>query len=252
METTRNPSASLPLEGHIEELAQRLFWPIIITGLLTLVFFSFSIVILNWLLELLALDEVQLNIYKPTEYLSLRLKVSFILALAVGLPLALRQLYIFARPGLYDHERRFTVWLVPSSLILFLTGAAVGLFIASPLLLDVMLAKIDEGPAEAALSLERTMSPVFTMVLGLGLVFQLPILMTLALQADLVTRQQLSHYRPYIYGLFIVVSTLLAPDPTLMAQVIVLFIFALMYELTLGGARVKRHFELRKLGARPS
>ena len=242
-------SSAQPLGVHMEELARRLFWPFTITMVLTFVFFTYSTQLVQMLLDHLGLTAEHMRVYKPTELLMVRLKLSMTLALVVGVPLALWQLFLFAQPGLYEKERHFTLWLVPSSLILFLLGAALALFAMSPLLLEVMISQSEAGPGDTALSLEKTLAPIYTLVVGLGLVFQLPLILSLLIKLELVERETMVKYRPYLYGLFILVATLLAPDPSLVAQLMVFGVLLALFELTLGGAKLKEKLKMRKAKA---
>jgi len=225
-------------EVHLEELVSRMIGPVVIIGIFFMLFFFISESLLNILIDHLGLKEGQLRIYHPTELLTVKIKLSSTMAMAVGLPFVLYQGYLFAAPGLYDQERRFALWIIPSSLVLFLTGSGLALLYLAPRLMGLMMDSAEGGPVEVALSLERTLTPIFTLVFGLGLAFQLPLIIGLGLKLELFSYEQLKAKRPYIYGLLIFLSIVLAPDPSLMAQLVILAIMVLILEMTMGVARL--------------
>ena len=225
-------------EVHLEELVRRMMGPVALIGICFTLSFMVSDGLLDLLTHHLDLEDRQLRIYKPTELLAVKIKLSMALAMGLGMPLILYQGYLFAAPGLYRQERRFALWVIPSSLLLFLTGAGLAPIFLAPRLMGLMVEAAEGGPVEVALSLERTLTPIFTLVFGLGLAFQLPLIIGLGLKLELFTYEQLKAKRPYLYGSMILLSIILAPDPSLMAQLVVLAIMVLILELTLGMARL--------------
>ena len=244
---------------HLDELIRRMMGPVAIIGICFLLFFTISETLIDGLVDHLELKELddpddvtvdpitgedidpqerKLKVYRPTELLTVKIKLSMALAMGVGLPFVLYQGYLFAAPGLYHQERRFALWVIPSSLTLFIIGSGLALIYLAPRLMELMLTNADGGPVEVALSLERTLTPIFTLVFGLGLAFQLPLIIGLGLKLQLFTYEQLTGKRPYLYGLLILLSIILAPDPSLMAQLVILAVMLLILELTLGVARL--------------
>lgn len=231
-------------EVHFEELVRRMLGPMAIIGICFLLFFTVSSNLLDILIDHLGLKEGQLRIYQPTELLGVKIKLSMALAMGVGLPFVLYQGYLFAVPGLYSQERRFALWIIPSSLTLFLLGAGLALFYVAPRLMGLMVDAAEGGPVEVALSLERTLTPIFTLIFGLGLAFQLPLMIGLGLKLDLFTYEQLKAKRPYFYGLLIFLSIILAPDPSMMAQLVILAIMVIILEMTMGVARLTHRISM--------
>jgi len=120
-------------------------------------------------------------------------------------------------PGLYKNERAaFRPYLV-ATFLLFILGALVVYFIVMPLAMKFFLStQITEGPVEVQLQarVSEYLSLIMTLILGFGIMFQLPVVLSLLAQAGMITGQGLRGFRRYaivaITGLAAVLSP---PDP---------------------------------------
>ena len=74
----------------------------------------------------------------PAEVLVIKLKLSLIVAVVLSLPWVIWQAWLFIRPGLYVHERRFAYFLLPGSAVLTTIGLALMYFVMLPLMLPML------------------------------------------------------------------------------------------------------------------
>jgi len=146
MPDTNQPEGySMSFGDHLEELRRRLFWAIAVPLPLAIVIFIFSDPIIEWLYR--PLDPVlesfrlprRLQALGPAEVLIIKLKLSLISAAVVAAPWILWQTWLFVRPGLYGHERRFVHFLVPGSAVLTASGLSLMYFVMLPLMLRVLV-----------------------------------------------------------------------------------------------------------------
>jgi sec-independent protein translocase protein TatC len=165
------------------------------------------------------------NLTEPGEDFLTRLKAWTFLALLAGGPFLLWQLWGFIAAGLYPHERRTVLTYFPASVLLFLSGVLFSYLLMVPYgmyFLNVTAIK-DSLPQFKASSY---FSFLMTLCIGLGLVFQLPVLMTAVTRVGLVEVKTLKQYRRhFILGAFIVAAVLTPPDPytqTMMAVPMIL------------------------------
>lgn len=131
---------------HLDELRRRLIWTLI---LLTPIFGA-TLYWGNDLLEfILAPARAQLRSSNlpadliatgPLETLGAWLKVSGVITIVAGIPILLYQVWLFVRPGLYPHERRFAQFLVPLSMGLSLAGLAFLYYVMLPAMLHFLIA----------------------------------------------------------------------------------------------------------------
>jgi sec-independent protein translocase protein TatC len=143
-------------------------------------------------------------------------KLALFGAIFVAFPVIATQLYIFVAPGLYRAERKAFLPFLIATPILFLIGAALVYFVAMPLAMTFFLSMQQTGDVEILLTakVSEYLSLIMMLILGFGICFQLPVLLTLLARAGLVTSDQLKYYRRHaILGVFVAAAILTPPDP---------------------------------------
>lgn len=231
----------IPLMVHLTELRRRLIVVLIPFGIVILAVFPFSNIFLHHLLANLFHGDMPIFVYSPMEWMRVRLLFSFLCALSVMIPLILYEAFAFMRPGLYPSERKFFLLVVIPSLCLYGVGAFFAYFFALPLVFSYIIAYSGEI-AKVALSAKRIFSVILYTAVGFGLIFQIPLIMTLAVKMKLVTYSWLRDKRLIIYGLIIGIAFFVIADPTgismLMAVVsIALFELGLLITKYIGHRR---------------
>jgi sec-independent protein translocase protein TatC len=135
----------------------------------------------------------------------------------LAFPLIAHQIYKFVAPGLYRNERQaFRPYLV-ATFLLFILGALVVYFIVMPLAMRFfLLGEVTEGDIQIQLQarVSEYLSFIMTLILGFGIMFQLPVALTLLAHAGIVDAQQLRSFRRYaIVAITAVAAVLSPPDP---------------------------------------
>lgn len=157
------------------------------------------------------------------------MKVCFYAALFLGGPYVLWQLWAFVAAGLYRKEKRVVYLYAPFSMLLFLAGVVFGYFYMVPYAM-YFLAEMGIDQFQYDLRLELYLDFFTNLSLGLGVVFQLPILMLVLSRVGLVEPSVYGKYR----GHFLVASLIFAailtpPDPY--TQIMMAGPMAVLYEL---------------------
>lgn len=221
-----------PVMAHLFELRNRLaivlIWLLI--GIIIAFPFSAKGMLLIWK-EFIGPGLI-MSSYSPLEWTLARLKLCLVFALAISIPLFFYQLYRFAAKGLYPHERRFFLKVIPASFLLFIMGTAIGYFLVLPAMFKYILFYSGDL-ATAQLSVQNTLSAVTTILAGFGVVFQLPLLIVFAVKMGLVQYQTLKKQRILIYSAILAFSLFLSPDPTFIAQIVVAILLAVLFEFSL-------------------
>ena len=111
----------------------------------------------------------------PMDGMNLAINVSLVGGAILASPFILYQVWLFIAPGLYQKERRFVVPFMAATVGLFLTGAYFGYFWVLPAAVHIML-DVFGKKFTAVISIEEYTSFFLSIILGLGISFEMPIL----------------------------------------------------------------------------
>ncbi|MAB79073.1 MAG: twin-arginine translocase subunit TatC [Planctomycetes bacterium] len=172
----------------------------------------------------------------PAESFLFRLKVCLYLALIIGAPVLLWQLWLFIAAGLYDREQRGVLVYFPLSLFAFLVGVGFGYKVMVPYAIYFL----NQGSIDFAFptfSAASYLKFFASLCLALGVVFQLPLVMSFLARAGMVEASTLASFRGhFIVGAFIFAAVLTPPDPFTQAMMGVPLI--VLYEVGVLAARL--------------
>jgi sec-independent protein translocase protein TatC len=214
-------ASKAPLIDHLVELRQRLIYALVgvFAGFIVCFFFATRIyTVLVWpYLWATGGEKVAMIFTAPHEFFFTKLKLALFGAVFLAFPLIAYQLYMFVAPGLYKNERQaFRPYLL-ATFLLFLLGALVVYFIVMPLAMKFFLSQeITEGPIEVQLQakVSEYLSLIMTLIIGFGIMFQLPVALTLLAHAGIIGGNQLRAFRRYaIVGITGLAAVLSPPDP---------------------------------------
>ena len=234
-------ASKAPLMEHLLELRRRLMWSLLAVFLAFLVCFWFAKPIYNlllWPYRLAVGSDVPIEmIYTaPQEFFFTQVKLAIFGAIFIAFPVIASQIYMFVAPGLYRNERQAFLPYLIATPILFLLGAALVYFVAMPLAMKFFLSMQQTGDTQVQIHLTARVSEylslIMALILGFGICFQLPVLLTLLARAGIVTADGLKRYRRHaILGVFIVAAVLTPPDP--ISQISLAIPTILLYELSI-------------------
>ncbi len=172
------------------------------------------------------------RVYQPLALVLARLKAGALIGFVAALPVAVYQTYRFMRPGLYPRERRYYLAAVPTSLVLAVVGVTFAYFLVLPLLFSYF-AGYSQQAADLAFGLTDTFNLIVTMMGFFAIVFQIPLLVMLAVLMGVTSREWLEQRRLYFWAGFAGIAFLFSPDPTGMAPLLVAATMIALFDGTL-------------------
>jgi sec-independent protein translocase protein TatC len=240
-----------PLIDHLVELRSRLiralgafFVAFLICFFFARDLFNLLVIPFKWAIQWAHLDvsKAEFIYTAPQEFFFTQLKVAMFGALILSFPIIASQIYKFVAPGLYKNERSAFLPFLVASPVLFLLGGALVYFFFTPMVMWFFLKmEVTGGTDQVAIQLmpkvSEYLSLIMTLVFSFGLVFQLPVVTSLLVRADLLSSATLAAKRKYaIVFAFIVAAILTPPDP--MSQIGLALPTILLYEISIFMARL--------------
>jgi sec-independent protein translocase protein TatC len=242
----------MSLIEHLEELRRRILWSLACIGIALFPCWAYVQEIFGFMQRpiLAALPKGKHLAYTGiTDPFMLYFKVAALAAVFLSAPFILYQLWKFIAPGLYRRERLLVLPFVSLGTIFFIAGGAFGYYVAFPYAVRVLL-KFGEG-LEPVITIERYFSFLMAVILGLGLMFELPIAIFILCQVGAVTpRFLIRHFRWAVLIIFIV-AAILTPTP----DILNMCLFALptlgLYLLGVGAAALASWMRGRRPALNP-
>ena len=166
------------------------------------------------------------------------IKVALYGGVFVAAPWILYQLWQFIAPGLYKKERRVVVPFLFFGTLLFYSGAAFCFWLVMPAAFPAMLQFASSGTMVPMLSISEQLSLVMAMLLGFGVVFEVPVIIGFLAMVGLVTADWLAKYRRYAIVFNVTAAAIITPtgDPLNLALMAVPMI--IFYEVGIVVARI--------------
>ncbi|WP_281803583.1 twin-arginine translocase subunit TatC [Methylocystis echinoides] len=238
-------ASKAPLIEHLMELRERLIKALLAFLAMFVLSFFFAKDIYNILVipyTQVAGPEAKLIYTAPQEYFFTQIKVALFAAAFLSCPVVFAQLYAFVAPGLYRHERAaFRPYLFATP-IFFALGALLVYFLVMPNLLHFFIGMQQANePGKAQIELlprvSEYLSLIMTLVLAFGVVFQMPVILTLLGQVGIVSSQFLVDQRRYAIVIVFIIAAILTP-PDVFSQLALALPGMLLYEASIYSVRL--------------
>ncbi len=215
--TERAELPGMSLMEHLDELRRRIVHSAIYLGLGFISVWAFHNRFVDFIQAPLTHIGKSLVFTHPMDPLNLDLQVSLIGGAIVASPFILYQVWLFIAPGLYRKERRFVVPFMLATVSLFVTGAAFGYYWVLPGALKILI--VDFGHNFTPMvTIEEYSGFFLSIILGLGVSFELPILIFFLALFGIVSPKFLwKNIRYAILAVFLVAAIICpSPDPATM------------------------------------
>lgn len=219
---------------HLVEFRQRLIKAILALLITTLVSLLFTRRFLALLTAPMG-DNLPQAI-SPTETIVIYFKVALIGGFLVAMPVIVYQLIRFIVPGLYPHEKRYLLMIVPAASLLFATGVAFAYYVMLPAAIPFLLNFMGDIIRQQW-TIEKYISLVTGLMFWVGLIFETPLVIAFLAYLGIVSPGMLWKNFRYAIVLIAIIAAVATPTPDpinmslLMLPLILLYLLSILLAL---------------------
>ena len=163
---------------------------------------------------------------------TMHLTSSLVMGLIFSFPYLAFEIWRFIRPGLHSNERKYSRGAVFSISLLFFTGVCFGYFVMSPLAVYFLSSYQISDMISNEFDITSYVSTIATLVLGSGILFQLPVVIYFLTQIGMVTPKFLRQYRKHAIVIILVIAAIITP-PDPLSQTLIGIPLMLLYEFSI-------------------
>jgi sec-independent protein translocase protein TatC len=220
---------------HLVELRKRIVNSLIAVGVGMILGFAVSKHFISYVMqpEIGALRANHLDdrlVYTgPAAPVGLIINLSLYLGVVIAMPYVLYQIWLFVAPGLYKHERRAVAGFILSSMALFLCGIAFGYYILLPRVLTFLISFTSDIPIRPLISINEYFDLILVILVGLGVVFELPVLIFILSVFGIVTPKFLLKNFRYAMLLITVAAAIVTPTPDATTMIVFMTPMVVLY-----------------------
>ncbi len=225
---------ALDLKDHLMELKQRFFKVFIFLGIFFLIFFlKENEVLMHLLLNTGRHAGLDFVVLSPQEIVVEQMKVSGIFAFVVIFPLIAYQCASFISPAFENRHAFFhIIFFLFVGLCMFSLGAIFSLKIVLPFIFSYMKEQCLKNGIGMNVSLSEYLSFFMTMIVSLGLVFEIPLICTTLAKMKIITVNLMKKIRPYVIIFIFILSAIITP-PEIVSQCMVALPMCVLYQLSI-------------------
>jgi sec-independent protein translocase protein TatC len=175
--------------------------------------------------------DTQLVYTAPTEPFNIYMKVGMVAGIFVASPIVLYQVWLFIAPGLFRNEKKYVLPFMFSTVALFLAGGIFGYVMVYPAALDFLIGYGEQF--RPMITITEYTDLFLTIIVGLGVVFEMPILIFFLALMGIVDAGFL--WRNFRYSILIIfiIAAIVTPTTDILnmcifaAPMIVLYLFSI-------------------------
>jgi len=216
--------------GHLVELRNRLTWSVIVLVITTIVAFVFADRIFHFLIT--PAGDINLIYTEMTEMLGTYMKVSLAGGFVLAMPFFVYQIVMFVSPALTRKEKKYVYLALPWITLMFAGGVAFGYFILLPPALKFLIT-FGSDIATAQIKIGNYITLVTRMLLAIGVVFEVPVVITFLSRLGIVTPKWLAGKRKWAFVGAFILAAVITPTMDPINQCLVAGPLIVLYELSI-------------------
>lgn len=228
-----NIEVEMTFLDHLEELRWRIVYLLIGIAIGTIIAWIFIDFFVDKILLLPArTSNLKLQNLRPFGQLFIYFQVAIIIGLILSFPNVVYQLWKFIAPALKEREKRFITAIVVFTTLCFLLGVAFAYFVMLPMALS-FAAQFGSTMIENNFSIDEYFSIILSVILGAGLVFELPMLSFFLSKLGILSPKIMRKYRRHSFIAILILSAILTPGTDPVSQVILAIPLVILYEISI-------------------
>ena len=224
---------------HLGELRKRILYSVGIILVFFLAAWPFVDKVYKWLakpVEVFLPEGETLAFTALTEPFMMYIKLSFITALFISAPFVFYQLWLFISPALYKNEKKYVFPFVFFTSFFFILGGAFGYYYVFPWACKFFLEVGKDF--KAIITINEYFTLAFRVLLGIGIVFELPVLVFLLAKLGFVSSRFLVKNFKYAIIIIFIIAAVITPTPDMVTQSLFAGPMLVLYFLSIGIARI--------------
>jgi sec-independent protein translocase protein TatC len=226
---------------HLDELRKRLIYSIIILFVGFIACYIYHKEIFHILAQpLISIDPDKYSsifaFHKLTEPFFTYLRLSFYVGIFVSSPFLIHQLWLFIAPALYKEEKKYAIPFIFFSSLLFLCGGYFGYQVALKYMVAFFLG--EASGLTPVLTMDNYISLSTKVILGMGVVFELPILILFLSLMGLIDHKFLIKNFKYAFLIVFIIAAVITPSGDPVTQTIFAAPMVVLYIVGIGIAYI--------------
>ena len=223
---------------HLGELRTRITWSLAAAGVGLVIAFFITDPVMRFISRPLLGLKTELVFTSPTEAFWTWMKVAMVLAIFISMPALLYQVWKFVSPGLHAHERKYAAPFIIVGSLLFLIGGAFAMLVIIPYASNFLVTFGQEKGWKPMITVSSYTDFVIKFALAFGVVFEMPVVITVLALIGVVTPQFLSKNRKYAILINFIIAAVLTPTPDMINQCLMAGPLCILYEIGIICARL--------------
>ncbi|MDB2336767.1 twin-arginine translocase subunit TatC [Flavobacteriaceae bacterium] len=173
-----------------------------------------------------------LQVLKPTQQLMNSIWSSFILGAIVSFPYILWEFWRFISPGLHSNEIKKSRGFIFTASLLFFIGVLFSFYVIAPISVNFLYTYQISDKLVNQFTMESHIDLITNMLLGVSLMFELPVIVYFLTKIGLISPEFLKRYRKHALVLVLILAAIITP-PDVASQIIVAIPVLILYEISI-------------------
>ena len=219
----------LTLVEHLSELRKRIIIIFIAIILGAVASYKYIDIIIEYMVK--PAQKLEFIYLSPPELFMAYIKIAIVVGIIISSPISLMQIWLFVKPGLKKNERKYLLLALYLGIVFFLVGSVFAYFTIIPITIE-FFTQVSVEQIAPLFSFDSYLSFISSLLFSFGLVFELPLLIILLTQLNLITANTLKKYRKIVILLIFILAAILTP-PDVVSQILLALPMVFLYEFSI-------------------